>query len=103
MGEGRGRTASAPNPLLPRTVPQLDEAIDPLLYLQDTSYICEFGDAMIEGTGLDGSATIYESLRAASFVADKMLADQATWLNMLTPASLEVVAKSLEVRHPSNA
>lgn len=34
--------------------------------------MCEFGDAMMEGTGLEGSATVYSSLRTLTFVVDRM-------------------------------
>jgi hypothetical protein len=43
---------------------------------QDTAYICEFGDAVIEGTGLDGAASHYGSLRVMAHVAGTTRGDK---------------------------
>ena len=64
---------------------------------QELAYICEFGDATVEGTGLDGATSIYGALRVLSFVAAKAWAEQQAALASLPPAAAKAVERSLLV------
>ena len=64
---------------------------------QETAYICEFGDACVEGTGLDGSTSVFGAMRVFSFVLAKLWEEQQAGLNMLPSAAMSAVAKSQKV------
>eukprot|EP00808_Paulinella_micropora_P012932 g61982.t1 len=65
------------------------------------AYICEFGDAMVEGTGLDGAMMVYPMLRAITFVAKKMAEEQKAQLEALSPAEEDSLSKSLALLETS--
>eukprot|EP00729_Bicosta_minor_P009922 gene9922-5877_t len=64
---------------------------------QELAYICEFGDATVEGTGLDGATSVYGALRVLSFVAVKTWAEQQDALASLPAAAATAVERSLKV------
>jgi hypothetical protein len=69
---------------------------------EEIAYISEFGDAMVEGTGLDGASSIFGTLRVLSFVASRMFQEQQGALDMLTPQELQVLESSIRCLEKSS-
>mmetsp|Transcript_7246 Transcript_7246/g.21392 ORF Transcript_7246/g.21392 Transcript_7246/m.21392 type:complete len:5155 (-) Transcript_7246:1654-17118(-) len=69
----------------------------------ELAYVCEFGDAAVEGTGLAGASGVYSSIRVVAYVAEQMWAQQQAGLEALQGQDLAVVKKSLGVLAKSAA
>ena len=64
---------------------------------QETAYVCEFGDACVEGTGLDGSTSIYGAIRVFSFVVNQLWEEQQASLVNAAPPALAGLAKTRKI------
>ncbi len=68
---------------------------------QEMSYICEFGDAKLEGTGLEGACSIFSSVRTMAFVVQRMLEEQQGSLDALSPLESQLLQRSFTLLNES--
>lgn len=64
---------------------------------QELAYVCEFGDACVEGTGLGGATSVYASVRVLAHVARRMWEEQQAGLDALSSGAVEVLGRSVQV------